>query len=284
MMRYLIRLSYSGAGFCGWQAQVNAPSIQECLQKALSTLLNGEISVTGAGRTDTMVNAVNYVAHFETADPIRMETGVLRYKLNAILPAGIAVHEVSPAAPDFHARFDAVQREYRYFVHRRKDPFIDSRSYRYTFRLDVEAMNRAAALLPGTRDFSCFEKTGGDNKTSTCTVSKALWESYTPDHVRLLGYPCDDGDYLVFTISADRFLRNMVRAVVGTMLEIGRGRRSPEWIGELLSGGTRQDAGQSVPGHALFLSKISYPHSTDKPATTRRNESTECGARDASLL
>ena len=258
-MRYLVRLSYNGSAFCGWQVQTNAPSIQECLQKALSTLLNEEISVTGAGRTDTRVNAVNYIAHFETSSFSQSETGFLCYKLNAILPAGIAVHEVSPASPNFHARFDAVQREYRYFVHRRKDPFIASRSYLYTFGLDVDAMNAASGLLLGTHDFSCFEKTGGNSRTSVCTVSKAVWESYTPDHARIMGYPCSDGDYLMFTISADRFLRNMVRATVGTMLEIGRGKRAPEWISGLLSGGTRSDAGQSVPGHALFLCGVNYP-------------------------
>ncbi len=131
-------------------------------------------------------------------------------------------------------------------------------SYLYTFPIDVEKMNRAATLLLGRHDFSCFEKVGSDNKTSICTVTKAVWEPYTPDHVKLLGYPAEEGDYLVFTISADRFLRNMVRAVVGSLLDIGRGRRDEDWMASLVQGGTRSDAGESVPGHALFLCKVEY--------------------------
>ena len=257
-MRYLIRLSYNGDAFCGWQVQSHAPSIQDCLQKSLSTLLNGEITVTGAGRTDTKVNAVNYIAHFDARPLSESEAAHFCYKLNAILPSGIVAHEVSPADENFHSRFDATARSYKYFLHRKKDPFIASRSYLYTFPLDVEAMNRACAHLLGTHDFSCFEKTGGNNKTSVCTVYSAGWESYSPDHVRMMGYPAGENDYLVFSISADRFLRNMVRAIVGTMLEIGRGKKSPEWTGELISGGKRSDAGQSVPGHALFLERVDF--------------------------
>ena len=257
-MRYLIRLSYNGGAFCGWQAQPNAPSVQECLQDALSTLLKEDVQVTGAGRTDTAVNAVNYVAHFDARQFTDTETSYICYKLNAILPAGIVIHEVSRADDGFHSRFDATEREYKYFIHKKKDPFVASRSWLYTFPLDVQAMNKACSYLLGTHDFSCFEKTGGNNKTSICTVFKAGWEEYAPDHVRLMGYPAEKGDYLVFTISADRFLRNMVRAVVGTMLEIGRGKRAPEWTGELLRLGSRSAAGQSVPGYPLYLEKIDF--------------------------
>lgn len=256
-MRYKITLSYDGSRFCGWQIQNDAITVQECLQNALSTLLKEETAVTGAGRTDSKVNAISYVAHFETAarDLDAVDFG---YKINAILPHGIMVHSIVPAAPDFHARFDARMREYKYFIHRRKDPFMNGYSYLYTFRIDVEKMNEAAALLLGEHDFSCFEKVGSDNKTSICKVSYARWETYTPGHVSLMGYPAAEDDYLVFTIRADRFLRNMVRAVVGSLLEIGRGRHCIDWMKGLLQGGTRSDAGESVPGHALFLTKVEY--------------------------
>ena len=135
---------------------------------------------------------------------------------------------------------------------------MEGYSYLFTYPLDVMKMNRSAAKLLGTHDFSCFEKVGSDNRTSICTVTSAVWESYTPGHVRMMGYPCEEGDYLVFTIRADRFLRNMVRAVVGSLLEIGRGRREESWIEGLTEGGSRSEAGESVPGHALFLSKVEY--------------------------
>ena len=256
-MRYKITLSYDGSDFRGWQIQNNAKTIQECLQAALSTLLKEEIAVTGAGRTDSGVNAINYVAHFDTSSG-DLDAELVGYKINAILPHGIKVHGIVPADPEFHARFDAKAREYKYFIHRAKDPFALGYSYLYTFPLDVEKMNRAAAKLLGVHDFSCFEKVGGSNKTSICDVTLARWEEYSPDHVRMMGYPASEGDYLVFTIRADRFLRNMVRAVVGTLLEIGRGRRDESWMDELVKGGSRSDAGESVPGHALFLCKVDY--------------------------
>ncbi|MBR5661554.1 MAG: tRNA pseudouridine(38-40) synthase TruA [Bacteroidales bacterium] len=256
-MRYKIILSYNGSDFCGWQTQNGARTIQECLQDALSILLKERITVTGAGRTDSKVNAISYAAHFEASVP-DLDTGRFGYKINAILPHGIVVHDILPASPDFHARFDAKMREYKYFIHRKKDPFMEKYSCLYTFPLDVEKMNRAAALLLGKHDFSCFEKVGSDNKTSICTVSLATWSTYTPDHVRLMGFPAGDEDYLVFTIRADRFLRNMVRAVVGSLLEIGRGRREEDWMATLVEGGSRSDAGESVPGHALFLTRIDY--------------------------
>ena len=264
-MRYEILLSYDGSPFCGWQVQNQVPTVQESLQKALSTLLGGEIAVTGAGRTDTGVHATYYVAHFDTAGKIPYSASDFGYKLNAILPRGIVIHDVSEIRPDFHARFDAREREYRYFLHRRKDPFVEAWSYRYTFPLDVDRMNEAALALLGTHDFHCFEKTGGDNKTSVCTVREARWQAYTPGHVQTAGYPAHEGDYLYFTIRADRFLRNMVRAIVGTLLEIGRGRQDVSWTETLLQGGTRSDAGTSVPARGLFLCGIRYPETDGFP-------------------
>jgi len=165
---------------------------------------------------------------------------------------------VSEASPDFHARFSATQREYTYFVHRRKDPFIERYSYLYTYDLDIGKMNEGASLLLGRHDFSCFEKKGGGNKTSLCNVTAASWITYSPGHILTLGYPAEKDGFLMFRISSDRFLRNMVRAIVGSLLEIGRGRKEPEWISELINGGNRSDAGESVPGKALFLNKIQY--------------------------
>ena len=262
-MRYSIKLSYRGADYCGWQVQPDAPSVQQTLEKALSTLLHATVGVTGAGRTDTGVNAIGYIAHFDAADGL--DAAQLAYKLNAILPRSIVVHDIAPAAPEFHARFDAKRREYTYFLHRRKDPFVEDSSCLYTFPdVDFAAMDAAAQALIGRHDFRCFEKTGTDSKTSVCTVTEAAWHRYTPTHLQLTG--CQGGDdYWYFRIAADRFLRNMVRAIVGTLLEVGRGRRSvadfaalvlpPDYDGEAVMRGR---AGESAPAHALFLSGIDY--------------------------
>ena len=260
-MRYSIKLSFSGADFCGWQHQPSDPSVQQCLEEALSRLLGQDVAVIGAGRTDTGVNAIGYVACFDGPEGLAAED--FRYKLNAILPRSVAVLSVEPAAPEFHARFDAVRREYTYFLHRGKDPFMEKFSWQYGYPdVDFDAMNRAAAMLVGTHDFSCFEKVGGDNKTSVCTVFEAFWAPYVPSHVGIMGavgsLPTEEPMYWYFRISADRFLRNMVRAVVGTLLEVGRGKRSPYNIPSLIESHDRSLAGQSVPGHALFLSKVLY--------------------------
>jgi tRNA pseudouridine38-40 synthase len=298
-MRYSICLSYDGASFCGWQIQPNAPSVQASLEGTLSRLLNRPVAVTGAGRTDTSVNAVNYLAHFDVDGELPFGQSDLCYKLNAMLPRSIAVHSVVPVADDFHARFSARRREYTYFIHRQKDPFVAPWSWQCGYpHLDFEAMNQACQYLLGTHDFSCFEKTGGDNKTSICTVFEAFWAPYTPSHLQILSMseegvgskihghprpckreepaadgsgrgrseaeaicgpiPSSDRSYWYFRIAADRFLRNMVRATVGSLIEVGRGKHRPEWIAELIAGGTRGDAGESVPGNALFLNKVSY--------------------------
>ena len=282
-MRYSISLSYDGSAFCGWQLQDNAPSVQGALEDALGRLLREPVRVTGTGRTDTMVNAVGYVAHFDSEKSF--DAADLCYKLNAILPRGIAVHSVAPADASFHARFAASQRKYTYFLHRLKDPFSERYSLRYPYPLDVDAMNRAAALLVGCHDFSCFQKVGSDVKSPVCTVREAFWASYQPSHVALMGFGevpgqardegCGEGwTYLYFRISADRFLRNMVRAIVGTLLDVGRGRRSVEDFASLVlpvsdqvrhevrgadgAGSMRSLAGESVPGHALFFSGVEY--------------------------
>ena len=295
-MRYFLCLSYDGSSFCGWQIQPSSPSVQACLEGTLSRLLNRPVAVTGAGRTDTGVHAVNYVAHFDWDGPLPFEASDFIYKLNAMLPHGVAILSVSPVADDLHARFSARRREYTYFIHRQKDPFLRSYSWLCGYPvLDFEAMNAACQYLLGTHDFSCFEKTGGDNKTSICTVFEARWEPYTPSHIQIMGQgdtypeicghprphkregPAAEGsgrgrseaeaisgyvspgpEYWYFRIAADRFLRNMVRATVGTLIEVGRGRQDPEWVARLIENGTRSDAGESVPGYALFLNKVEY--------------------------
>ena len=257
-MRYIIRLSYDGSAFCGWQIQSNDRTVQGDLEAALKTLTGKDIQVTGAGRTDTDVNAVNYIAHFDMPDKVSIDTAHLCYKLNAILAREITVHEVSAAGEDFHARFDAISREYHYFIHFRKDPFCEKFSYRMRFPLDIARMNEAAAHLLGEHDFRCFEKTGGNNATSICTVTEAGWSTYTPVHVGMMGMEHKEGDYIVFRIKANRFLRNMVRAIVGSLIEVGRGKREPEWIAGLIANGSRSDAGSSVPGKALFFTGASY--------------------------
>jgi tRNA pseudouridine38-40 synthase len=257
-MRYKIRLSYDGSAFCGWQIQNNARTLQGELEKALSTLLGSPVQVTGAGRTDSDVNAIGYIAHFDVPDEVSVEAAHLCYKLNAMLPREMAVHEVSVASEDFHARFDARMREYHYFIHFRKAPFCEKYSYRMRYPLDIEKMNEAAGHLLGEHDFSCFEKVGGNNVTSICTVTEAVWKTYRPMHADMMGFPCEEGDYIVFRIRANRFLRNMVRAVVGSLIEVGRGKKEPSWIAQLIESGSRSDAGSSVPGNALFFTGAEY--------------------------
>ena len=273
-MRYFLCLSYDGSDFCGWQIQPSSPSVQACLEGTLSRLLNRPVAVTGAGRTDTGVHAMNYVAHFDWEGPLPFEASDFIYKLNAMLPHGVAILSVSPVADDLHARFSARRREYTYFIHRQKDPFVRQYSWLCGYpSLDFDAMNAACRYLLGTHDFSCFEKTGGDNKTSLCTVFDAQWKPYVPSHLQIMGFHDSIGAlqsslkindsaagscYWYFRIAADRFLRNMVRATVGSLIEVGRGKHRPEWIAELIASGTRSEAGESVPGHALFLNQILY--------------------------
>lgn len=270
-------MSYDGAPFCGWQVQPGCPSVQGALQDALGTLLRCPVGVVGAGRTDTGVHALRYVAHFDfdgqAPAPVAgnpLDCKQLTYKLNAILPKGVCIRQITPADGDFHARFGAVQRSYSYFLHRCKDPFMEGRSYLYAYPdVDFDAMNRAARALAGTHDFSCFEKSGGDNKTSICTVLSAGWTPYSPYREQMQG---DGPLYWRFDISADRFLRNMVRAIVGTLLEVGRGKRTVEGFSALvLPAGSvpeerrkvslRSEGGESVPGHALYLTDVLYGHS-----------------------
>ncbi|MBO4692561.1 MAG: tRNA pseudouridine(38-40) synthase TruA [Bacteroidales bacterium] len=260
-MRYFIRLSYNGAPFSGWQIQKNATGVQEELQKAFSLLLKEKIEITGAGRTDSGVNAVNYIAHTDIQSQTALSGKSQKqflYKLNAILPPQIRVEGIYKMHPEAHARFDATSRTYNYFISTEPSPFDD----RFTFyvkckNLNIEAMNKAAKFFIGTKDFASLQKVGSDNKTSVCTVTEAVWKRAPLPAPFNAG--CRGKRY-VFTVTANRFLRNMVRAMVGSLLEVGLGKREPEWIEEMLKKKNRSSAAQSVAGNALFLTRITYPY------------------------
>ncbi len=262
-MRYFIRLSYNGAPFCGWQIQKNGQTIQQILQDALSTLLKEVVEVIGAGRTDTGVNAINYYAHAEIspagATQLRGRSKEkFIYKLNAILPHQIKVFGIYKMHPAAHARFDAVSRTYKYFITTSPNPFNSQFTHFVKCRnLDIELMNQAAQQLLGTQDFSSLQKVGSDNKTTICTVTEAFWSPFkSPAPFSKM----ERGKDFVFTVTADHFLRNMVRAMVGSLLEVGTGKRPAEWIAQMLRQKDRCSAGGSVPGNALFLTDIKYPY------------------------
>lgn len=243
-MRYFIEFAYNGKNYCGWQYQPHSPSVQETLNKALSTLLRTEIDVVGAGRTDTGVHARQMFAHFDYDEVI--DSDALTQKLNSFLPKDIVVYRFIPLHDDAHARFDAVNRTYEYHIHTFKDAFDHEDSWYFFHKLDVAAMNEACKILFEYRDFQCFSKTNTDVKTYICDIKEAHW--------------VQDGTKLVFTISADRFLRNMVRAIVGTMINIGLGKISVEDLRAIIESGDRSNAGASVPAHGLYLTKVEYPY------------------------
>jgi len=252
-MRFFISISYNGQAFCGWQKQKNGPSIQEHLEHAFSVYLREKIEITGAGRTDTGVHAINYIAHFNSDNTALIaEEHFTVYKINAILPPSIVLNKIFLVNIQSHARFDAQSRTYKYYVHFGKDPFSANYSYFFPYKLDLVALNKAAQLILGEKDFTSMAKVHSQTKTNICTVTEAIWKSGSPLHTPL-------SPSLVFTITANRFLRNMVRAIVGTLLEIGRGKQEPEWILSVLEKKDRSAAGNSVPSHALFLTNIQYP-------------------------
>lgn len=242
-MRYFIELSYRGTSYCGWQRQPNALTVQEVIEKSLSTLLREPITIVGAGRTDTGVHASYYVAHFNYDDDISLKKD-FKYHLNCHLPDDITIHNIKQVADNANARFDARQREYRYYILVEKNSFNKEFTWQYRTNLDEQKMNDAAALLLTHSDFATFSKLGSDNKTTLCKISHAQWER--------------DGSSLIFTIRADRFLRNMVRSIVGTLVDVGRGKLSVEEFGEIMRSGDRSKASASAPAQGLFLSNISY--------------------------
>lgn len=244
-MRYFLELAYSGASYNGWQRQPNAPSVQQTLEENLSKLLGATIEIVGAGRTDTGVNASYYVAHFDSVREIS-DCKDFCYHLNSMLPFDIAVYRVYEVSDSAHARFDAISREYRYHIILGKDPFRKHVAWQYYGTLDVEAMNTAAEHLLINEDFTSFAKLNSNNHTNICHVSHARWERVGE---------CE----LVFTIRANRFLRNMVRAIVGTLVDVGRGKITSERFGEIVRARDLSLSSASAPAAGLFLTDVEYP-------------------------
>ena len=242
--RYFLELAYNGTDFHGWQMQDNAPSIQQEITEKLSIILQTEVTLTGCGRTDAGVHASQFFAHLD-AESLPVEPNLLLHKLNTMLPNGIAIYALHPVIHDAHARFHATNRSYQYFISTRKDPFYADRSYKFNVPLDLIAMNKACELLLGEKDFGCFCKANADNHTDICTVYHAKWQQN--EHM------------ITFNITANRFLRNMVRAIVGTLLDVGQGRTTLDEFERILVSKNRSEAGRSVPAHGLFLSHVEYP-------------------------
>lgn len=245
MPRYFINLAYNGTNYHGWQYQPDTKfTVQQALQDNLSMVLRAPVKITGAGRTDAGVHAVQQFAHFDSDKEIDRER--LAYNLNACLPKDIAVKNIIPVHDDAHARFDARKRTYEYHIHQYKNPFLENLSFQYLHRLDIEKMNIAAQILFDHSDFECFSKVKTDVNTFICRIFESRWTEA-------------DGK-LTFTISADRFLRNMVRAIVGTLIDVGLQRVSIEQFNDIIKSKNRCKAGFSVPAHGLYLTKIEYDY------------------------
>ena len=241
-MRFFIKFSFFGKHYHGWQIQPKAMTVQQVLQQALSTLLREPIAVVGAGRTDSGVHAQEMYAHFDTNNPLPPD---LVAKLNSFLPIDIAIDSIYVVTPEAHARFSAISRTYQYHISTQKDVFNYNYSMSFSLPLNVALMNEAAHILYYYTDFQCFSKTHTDVKTFLCKVYQAYWQQI--------------GHELVFTITADRFLRNMVRAIVGTLIEVGKQRLSLNDFEDIIIGKNRSKAGASVPASGLFLTRIEYP-------------------------
>jgi len=241
-LRYFIEFSYNGKNYFGYQIQPNQISVQEELEKALSTLLREKIKTTGAGRTDTGVHAKKMFAHFETSQVL---SGQLSHQLNSFLPADISVKRIFEVKDDFHARFNATYRTYEYYISLEKNPFTQYSAWQLWRRnIDINKMNEACRILFEYEDFTSFAKLHTDNKTNLCKIYRAEWQQ--------------NGTDLKFTISANRFLRNMVRAIVGTVIEVGSGKIQPEDMRKVIENKNRNTAGVSAPAHALYLVDVGY--------------------------
>ena len=247
-MRYFIKFSYNGTNYHGWQSQPNAVSVQETLGKAVSIILNSEIELMGAGRTDTGVHAKIMYAHFDSEKEFDSENII--HKLNSYLPKDIAVFKIISVHDDAHARFDATKRTYEYHINTVKDVFLQDQSWYYHQELDVNLMNKAAAELMYHIDFQCFSKVNTDVKTFNCNISEAYWKQ--------------ENNTLIFTISADRFLRNMVRAIVGTLLNVGLKKITIDDFITIIKSKNRNEAGFSVPAQGLYLTAIEYKYIKEK--------------------
>ncbi len=254
MARYFMELAYRGTAYHGWQVQPNGISVQEVLENALSTILGYRIAITGAGRTDTGVHASYMVAHFDF-DNKEIDCAGLTNHLNRFLPADIIVFSVVPVNNDAHSRFSAMARRYEYHLVLQKNPFLTGLTHRVANKPDFEAMNLAASHLLGTHDFTSFSKLHSNAKTNICTIAKAFWEQR--------------GNRWVFVIEADRFLRNMVRAIVGTLLDAGRGKITPDQFCQITDSKNRSLAGTSAPAQALYLVDVMYPPEIFLPSSNK---------------
>jgi tRNA pseudouridine38-40 synthase len=244
--RFFLEIAYNGTSYHGWQVQENAVTVQEVLNKALKTLLREEVETVGCGRTDTGVHAREFFLHFDSHNPRLLTDNRIVHGINALLPFDIAVKRILPVGNDAHARFDAVLRSYEYHMHFHKDPFRHAFSWWHRDRPDIELMNRAASIIMEYSDFSCFSKSNTQTFTNNCIVSRAEW----------LEMPGG----MIFHVSADRFLRNMVRAIVGTLIDVGRKKIAPETMHSIIESKNRSEAGTSVPACGLYLTEVRYPY------------------------
>lgn len=242
-MRYFIELSYNGKAYHGWQNQPNGISVQQVLEEALSKLLRTKISIMGAGRTDAGVHASQMFAHFDM--DAEFDIDIIIFKLNCFLPRDIAVHHIFRVKDKAHARFNALSRTYHYRIANKKNVFTNDFAYHVYFPMDIEKMNEACNILLQYNNFQCFSKSNTDVKTYHCDIKEAFWKL--------------ENDELTFVITADRFLRNMVRAIVGTMINIGLGKTTVEDLHNIIISQNRSEAGFSVPPNGLYLTKIVYP-------------------------
>ena len=247
MQRYFLKLSYNGSAYNGWQIQKNAPvTVQAVLEENLSKVLREKIYLVGCGRTDTGVHATEFYAHFYTGNTdIAADPATTLHKFNMVIPHDIAIHAIIPVEHKAHARFDAAARTYKYYIHKKKDPFFYNRSCLYHFELDINKMNDACKVLFEYDDFTSFSKSRTQTNTNLCNIMFAGWTQ--------------EGEQLVFTIKANRFLRNMVRAIVGTMLKIGRSEITNDDMRKVIEAKQRAEAGVSVPANGLYLVKVDYP-------------------------
>ena len=245
MQRLFFEIAYNGTHYSGWQKQPNASTVQETIENRLIRLFgNQPIPIVGCGRTDSGVHAFQFYFHVDL--PNKYSTNELFYKLNNMLPADIAIRTVNLVEADNHARFDADRRTYRYFIHQKKDPFLENASWYFPKPLDIDAMNEVCELLIGEKDFTSFSKLHTDVKTNICDLYSASWSIKNKSEV-------------VFEVSANRFLRNMVRALVGTLLEVGQGNISKTEFKHVLAAKDRGQAGVSVPAKGLYLYRVCYP-------------------------
>ncbi|TBW30404.1 tRNA pseudouridine(38-40) synthase TruA [Gramella sp. KN1008] len=242
-MRYFIELSYFGKAYHGWQNQPDSISVQEVLEEKLGMVLRSDIAIVGAGRTDAGVHAKQMFAHFDHNEDI--DTGLLKYKLNSMLPKDIAIACIFKVNDEAHARFDAVSRSYEYHIVQEKDAFKKDLAWLLKHKIDVDRMNEAAQILKAYTNFKCFSRSRTDVKTYNCRIDDAEWKK--------------EGNELVFHITADRFLRNMVRAIVGTLIAIGQHKFPVSQMHEIIQSEDRGEAGASVPAHGLYLTRIEYP-------------------------